>query len=151
MPIATLTKSETHNRTKPFELIYPESSTTSSTSVRLDGVYRMNLLRYLTPMKAANGRDRQPTTNPTWRIGEIPNTTSKVDLQRQLEDAIQMVPDAEPYVEVFNLTRFSNSHLCATVACSEACIPMLANDRWVIDKDFIGITPLYDGDEAKVE
>ena len=74
-----------------------------------------------------------------------------MDFQRQLEDAKQAIPETDGHVKVLSLTRFSNRHLCATVTCSEACIPMLENNEWVIDKDFIGITPLYDTDEAKAE
>ena len=94
------------------------------------------------------------TKKLTWRIREIPVNTSKESLQEQLECAAQRLPEgsSREKVDILSLALISKEYLCATVTCDEALVPILENDnKWVIDKDFIGITPLFDPDNAKVE
>src|SRR2546421_403090 len=91
------------------------------------------------------------TEKLTWRIRGIPVATSKGNLQERL---VQGLPkwSSQENVDILSLARISKEYLCATVNCDEALVPILENNnKWVIDKGFIGITPLFDSDDAKVE
>ena len=82
------------------------------------------------------------TKKLTWRIRGIPVSTSKKHLQEQLAQG-----RSQKEVDIFSLARISRDYLCATVFCEEALLEKY-NDEWVIDKEFIGITPLFDPDDA---
>ena len=59
---------------------------------------------------------------------------------------------SEESVDILSLARISEEYLCATVTCDEALVSNLKNNsKWAIDNEFIGMTPLFDPDDAKVE
>ena len=95
---------------------------------------------------------KQPGKKLTWRIRGIPINITKEDLQSQLEEKIQSLPrgSSQHIVEIPSLVPSSSGFQCATVICEEFIVHAL-EDKWVIDKSFLGITPLSNTGNAKVE
>ncbi|KAK4951196.1 hypothetical protein LTR10_010168 [Elasticomyces elasticus] len=81
------------------------------------------------------------TTKPQfWRIRNI--RSSEVDF------AQTWVRETSKFG--FSLAKTGKDSYCATVTSAE-CVPPLDRAHWSVDKDFMGITPLCDGDEAEVD
>lgn len=94
-------------------------------------------MKVASPLRFLTRSDSKPLT---WRITEIPSDVSLENLLAQLDESAHAIETLHP-----TLARVSTKYSCATVTS------LHKPNRYNVDRDFLGITPLFDPDEASVE
>jgi hypothetical protein len=92
--------------------------------------------------------DCPPALEPTfWRIKNIRLAERDTALKWLHEHAILIL---ETGAQGFSLVADGKNTLCATLTAGKER-PILPNLSWLVDKEFIGFTPVYDPDDANVD
>ena len=88
-----------------------------------------------------------PAAKPDfWRIQNI-SINEKDTAAKWLKEQVKELEIREG--EGFSLVADSEQTLCATL--TSFARPQLSNRRWIVDKDFLGFTPLYAPDDARID
>lgn len=85
----------------------------------------------------------------TWRVRRCNGASNEVGLRQRLETLLRQ-HNSRIGVQQIAMAPI-NERIYATVTFSSDQIPQVVKEQFVMDDEFLGFTPLYDGGRATVE